>query len=375
MRSHRTVQIAAALIATALLFPLAGCRSVVPVSSRSQDLPNPSGPIQQRIVVIVHGDASYLYHDGDGTGHQADEETLRETFAAARAMPNAEIFVFHQRPKNALLGLFPRDDGTFYHLRGGRLLHQTTYDQDRTAPLSVEAELLRTRRSALGDSSAFTAALYYGHAVPERPRSGYHRSRPEVPFGISGLARGLGRMTGPDASAFDVVLLSTCDGGTPHTLAALAPYARYVLASPGDLHLSYVDADLLATVASTTDPALWTQRLAEQAFDRLTARTTTAVTLAAYHLDLVAPTARRMAQRVRPDSSTAPTGARHVDCRQVLDLPIDTTGVRTWHRPARFGPQADRDSHSGWGCTPRTPDSSPTSWSVSEPSRSCACHQ
>jgi RNA polymerase sigma factor (sigma-70 family) len=132
--------------------------------------------------------------------------------------------------------------------------------------------------------------------------------------------------------AEDVVM--TCDGGTPHTIAALAPHARSVLAAPGDLHLSFVDADLLSTVADVTSPEAWTHRLAERAFGRLTGRVATAVTLAAYDADRTAPAARRLAGRARPDTSTAPTG------------------VRVWHRPARFGPQADRATHSGWACRP-----------------------
>lgn len=327
---------------------------MVTVPDRMQGEADPSGPIQQRIVVVVHGDASYLYHDGEGRAHQADAETLREAFAAARAMPAAEVFVFHQRPKDKLFGLFSRDDGTFYHFRGGTLLHQTTYDQNRSVPLAVEAELLWDQRPVPLDSNALTAALYYGHAIPEGARPGYHRSRPDVSFGIDGLARGLGRLAGPEESAFDAVVLSTCDGGTPHTLAALAPHVRYLLASPGDLHLSFVDADLLGAVDSTADPDQWTRRLAGHAFDRLTARVTTAVTLATYDVDRVAPTARRMTRKVRPDTSTAPAGARHVDCREMLSTRVDTTGVRTWDRPARFGPQSNRVPHSGWGCTRRT---------------------
>lgn len=338
----------------AILTAVGGCRSVVPVPPSAEDGGEPAStePLRQRIVVLVHGDASYLYHDSDGTAHQADEETLREAFAAARAMPQAEVFVFHQRPRDSFLGLIPRDDGTVYHFRHGRLVHRATYDQTRTEPFAAEARLLRTHRTAAPDSSLFTAALYYGHAVPKRARPGYHRSRPAVPFGVDRLARGLGRLT-IGRSRFDAVVLSTCDGGTPRTLAALAPHARFVLASPGDLHLSFVDADLLAEVARVTNGAEWTQNLAERAFGRLTGRTTTAVTLATYDVDRAASSARRMAARVRPDTTVAPTGGAHVDCRDMLGPFVDTTGVRSWYRPPQFGPRADRESHSGWGCARR----------------------
>ncbi len=333
-----------------LLVLCGGCRSVVPVPPGSEEEMSSTAPLQQRIVVLVHGDASYLYHDTDGTSHQADTETLQEAFAAARSMSRAEIFIFHQRPHDRLLGLFPRDDGTLYHFRRGRLQHQRTYDQNRERPLSAEAALLRTHRAAGPDSSLFTAALYYGHAVPERPRPGYHRSRPDLPFGVPDLTEGLERLSA--TGTFDAVVLSTCNGGTPTTLATLAPHTRSVLAAPGDLHLSYVDADLLSTVADVTTPSTWTRQLAEEAFTRLTDRVATAVTLATYDTDRAGAHAQRMARRVSPDTSTAPTGARLVDCRRVLGDRVDTTGVRAWHRPARFGPQADQETHSGWGCLP-----------------------
>lgn len=345
----RAVQTAAVLAATTLFLLLSGCRSVVPVPDQVQSKASHSGPIQQQVIAVIHGDGSYLYHDRGGASHQADEETLRETFAAAQQMPTAEVFVFHQRPANDVLGLFARDDGTFYHFRKGTLIRRTTYEQDRSTPFSAEATLVEGS-SAPVDSSVFTAALYYGHAVPETPRQGYHRSRPNVAFGVPGLARGLGRLAGPGASTFDAMVLSTCDGGTPHTISELAPHVQHVLASPADLHLSYIDPDLLPTADATTDAGRWTRRLADRAFDRLTDRVHTAVTLATYDIESVLPTARRMAREIRPDTSSSSVGARHVDCQTVLDSAVDTTGVRTWDRPARFGPEAERAPHSGWGC-------------------------
>lgn len=324
-----------------------GCRSVVPVTTPSTDGVSSSAPLTQRIFVVVHGDASYLYHDSEGRGHRADVETLQEAFAAARSLPRAEVFIFHQRPHDALLGVLPRPDGTLYHFRHGRLQRQRTYDQNRSNPLAAEAALVRTHRAHVPDTSLFTAALYYGHAVPERSRSGYHRSKADIAFGIDGLAEGLDRLQpmGP----LNAVVLSTCNGGTPPSVAAIAPHARTLVAAPGDLHLSFIDADLLPGL-STTNAGEWTRQLAGRAYDRLRARVTTGVTLARYDLQRAAPAARRMATQVSPDTSTTPTGARLVDCRRVKGVSVDTSGVQVWHRPAQFGPTADWDSHSGWGC-------------------------
>lgn len=322
---------------------------MVPVTTSNTDGSSSSASLTQRLFIVVHGDASYLYHDRDGTPHEADVETLQEAFDAAQSLPRAEVFIFHQRSHDPLFGIFPRDDGTFYHFRRGELQHQNTYRQTRSDSLRAEAALVRSHRAPAPDSSLFTAALYYGHAVPERPRSGYHRSRPGAAFGMRALVEGLDRLhpSGP----FDAVVLSTCNGGAPPSVTAVAPHTRTLLASPGDLHLSFIDADILSALAPTDTPNAWTGQFAERAFDRLQDRVTTAVTLATYDLDQAASAARRMARTVAPDTSTTPTGARHVDCREVMDLPVDTTGVEVWHRPAQFGPQADRNSHSGWGCT------------------------
>ncbi len=334
---------------------MAGCRSVVPVTTSGTEAESPSTTAQLtwRLFIIVHGDASYLYHGPDGRVHEADVETLNEAFSAAQSLPRAEVFIFHQRPRDRLLGIFPRDDGTLYHFRRGRLHRQITYDQNRDVPLAEEAALAETHRAPAPDSSLFTAALYYGHAVPGRQVAGYHQSAGEVSFGISALAKGFGRLS--RSGRFDTVVLSTCNGGAPPSVAAVAPYGRTLVAAPGDLHLSFIDADLLPDLSapkdsSTPTPEVWANRLAERAFDRLNRRVATTVTLATYDLGRVRPTARRMARQVAPDTSTAPTGTRHVDCRQVLDVPVDTAGVQVWHRPAQFGRQAGQEDHSGWGC-------------------------
>jgi len=329
---------------------IGACRSLVTVPDASKPVSREEGPIDQRLFLVVHGDADYLYHDGRGHPHRADRETLREAFEAARSLPRAEVFIAHLRARDPFLGLFARNDGTLYHFRRGRLIDQTTYDQNRRAMLSREAQWIRNRRSATADTSLFRAALYYGHAVPERARRGYHRSTPEVAFGVSDLTQGLARLSTGDP--VDVVVLSTCDGGTPQTVAALTQQARYVVAAPGDLHLSFIDADLLSTIESTDRPGRWARRLTDRAFQRLTDRTVTGVQLAVYDLERAGPSARRMADQVPPDTSTTPTGGRHVDCRRVLGRSVDTSGVYVRSRAPRFGPQANRDAHSGWGCLP-----------------------
>jgi hypothetical protein len=46
---------------------------------------------------------------------------------------------------------------------------------------------------------------------------------------------------GAERTPMDLVVLSTCLGGTVGTLRTLAPMSRFVIASPESLHLSHMD--------------------------------------------------------------------------------------------------------------------------------------
>ena len=82
--------------------------------------------------------------------------------------------------------------------------------------------------------------LYSGHEIPEFGGAGYDASVPDRTFTVRDLQSGLQGFTGSSAK-FDLLVLSTCFGGTPYTIGALGPYARYIIASPDNLHLSYFD--------------------------------------------------------------------------------------------------------------------------------------
>lgn len=303
---------------------------------------SPSASIDRQVIVVVHGDASYTYHDTSGTRRAADEKVLREAFAAARSMPSAEAFVFHQRAGRSILGLFPRNDGTAYHFVGGRLVSQQTYR--RVSGWEAEIAFVRKntypappeRRSA---PSRRRIVAYYGHAVPES-LAPYHRSHPDDSLSVDRVAQAI-QSIGPT----DVTVLSTCDGGTPNTVASLAPATRYLVASPGDLHLSMIDGDLLSVLAQDQPLDATVDAFADSAFSRLTHRTVTATVLARYDTEASDSTARALNARLPSATGTAPA----VDCATRTDTAIDTAGVRVWYRPARFG-RADRDMHSGWAC-------------------------
>ena len=76
--------------------------------------------------------------------------------------------------------------------------------------------------------------------IPEFGGAGYDASYRDRPFTIHDLAGTLTNLT-EDCTKFDLILLSTCFGGTPYTIGLIGPFARYIIASPENLHLSYFD--------------------------------------------------------------------------------------------------------------------------------------
>ncbi len=101
--------------------------------SRHEKAPSEEGapPVRYSIVCIIHGDGDYLYHDTRGKEHRADEEALAAARTVAKQNPEAEVFIFHERPRKRLLWLFSlRHDGKCYYYRNGRLAAEESYRRD-----------------------------------------------------------------------------------------------------------------------------------------------------------------------------------------------------------------------------------------------------
>ena len=319
---------------------LGACGTSAPVSRPT--LPEPT----YRIIYVVHGDASYLYHDAEGRARQADADAVAQAHTVARELADAEVLIFHQRSQQRFLGLFPRSDGTLYHYRSGHLVREQQYDRT-PRPLAAEAALLEATPARDSLPSVF---LYFGHALPEQGGKGYHRSYPAWPVTVDRMAAGLGRLSG---GPFDLAVLSTCTSGTAGTLAALAPHARYVVASPEDVHLSHLDGTaLLYLRRASFDARRLAEHVAQQSFERLTARTQTAVTLGVYDMEYLAPALAVIAPDYEERLAGIDGTVVYRDCAgdSAFRALLETGGVTVWHRPARFGRKQDADHHSGWGC-------------------------
>ena len=150
------------------------------------------------------------------------------------------------------------------------------------------------------------------------------------------------------------MILSTCFGGTPYTIGALRPFARYIVASSDNLHLSYFDLHSLEQLdlgVRGGGVAAFAQRFARRAFDRLTGNIQKAVSVAVYDVDRVQEFLHSVLS-VYGHPTTTITTMENCDCADLpaYKLSTITEGVEVFYRPARFGRSKNKQRHSGWEC-------------------------
>lgn len=313
------------------------------------------------IVCVIHGDGDYLYHDTSGNEYEADEEALAGAKMVAQQNPNAEVFIFHQRSRRHFLFLFPLRDGEFYHYRNGRLIANESYWRDQEQS-NFDPEVGLYRRFRVDNQREMVNMfLYYGHEIPEFGGAGYDASYPDRIFTVYDLASGLKDFT-RDSTRFDLMVLSTCFSGTPYTIGVLGSFARYIIASPDNLHLSYFDLHSLERLDLSLrggDVPTFAKRFAYQAFDRLTRDIQTAISVSVYDVDRIQKFLQSV-QNVYDHTLTTLKGKtrdslvtiEHCDCADLTAyvLPTMSDGVDIFYRPARFGRSKHKQNHSGWEC-------------------------
>lgn len=313
------------------------------------------------LVFIIHGDGGYFYHDTDGNEYKADEVTLEKAKRIAKQNLNAEVFIFHQKPKRHFLFFFPLKDGEFYYYKNGQLAANETYWRDQEeSNFDFETEIYN-RYSSGSQHDMINMFLYFGHEIPELGGVGYDGSYPDRAFNINNLASGLSNLTS-DSTKFDLMILSTCFGGTPYTISNLSPYAKYIIASPENLHLSYFEINFLERLdfnLQDRDIHTFAKRFAQQAFDRLTSEIQTAVSVAVYDIERVQEYSKSVysiyendLRTLRGESRVYPATVEHCDCADITEyvLPTINDGVDLFYRAARFGREKNKESHSGWQC-------------------------
>lgn len=346
------------LCAFAVGWWLSACSAHPPVLSDTLPLEDGAQRPRQVVVCIIHGDGDYNFHDAGGLEYKADEEALSGMKRVAEANTQAEVFIFHEKPRKHLLLFFPRHDGEFYYYRNGRLLAQESYWRDHgTSRFDPEVALYDRFLTPAQPPSA-RLFFYFGHEIPESDGMGYDASYRDRAFTVNDLVDGLQGLTG-DSAKFDLIVLASCFNGTPHTLSLLTPYARYVMASPGNLHLSYFDLhpfEALDVGLQGGDVKGMAMESAQRSFDRLAETMQTEITVAVYDVGRV----QEYVHSVEGDyeralaawSGKTPADFEHCDCAEdsVYVRPAMSDGVVVLYRGARFGRQAHKQEHSGWEC-------------------------
>jgi hypothetical protein len=308
-------------------------------------------------VFFIHGDGDYRYHDTRGNAHQADDDVLSQAQRVAQLNPQAEVFIFHEIARRHVLFLIPRKDGRAWHYVGGRLVGEKSYWRDQ-GESSFDPEV-RLYEEFGGPRSrpSVRMFLYFGHELPEFNGAGYSASYSKRRVTIHDVAEALRSIAGD--SKIDLVILGTCYGGTPHTIGALAPYARTIIASPDNLHLSYFDLEPLMSLhvgEGGGEVAAFADGFAHHAFEKLSSEVQTAVSVVVYDAagvgEYVASVADAYDRSLAVANVASPAAVGHCDCAEDSSFvaPEMSQGLTVLYRAARFGRAKLKPDHSGWEC-------------------------
>ncbi len=315
-------------------------------------------PPRYSLVFLVHGDADYVYHDARGEVRRADEVVVAQALAVAERNPLAEVFVFHEMKRRKTLFLFPRRDGRAYYARHGGVVARRSYWRDQ-GESRYDAELGFYERFAAARSAApIRLFFYFGHELPVYGGAGYDASYSQEAFTVRDLAEGVAAFVGP-SSKFDVLTLATCFGGTPRTIGALAPYARYIVASPDNLHLSSFDLGSLASLdvgPEDAEVAAFADRFAGAAFERLAREVQTAVSVVVYDANdvqgFVGAVSGAYDRTLEAAQARPPVPLEYCDCADDSAYVVSDMGrgLTVRYRAPHFGRMKNRSTHSGWEC-------------------------
>ena len=316
-----------------------------------------AGEIKYSLIFVIHGDASYLYHDQNGNTKYADRNLVRQAIDVATSLEQSEVFIFHQKPKKRFLLFFTQDKSVFYHYKNGRLFKKGNYAREHgVATFKTEAKHYRDAsiryHKTTPPDSINTVMLYYGHELPLLPERGYHSSFSEVHFSHKEFASALSNFFPNEKKPIDLLVLSTCRGGNPLVVSALAPLTRFLIASPENLHLSHLDADLLPQALADDNRSMFEKSLqfTEQAFQRLEQRTQTVVTVALYDIDEVVSYADSMSKHFYQQVNRHPETTLHIEYMDCKSDSLPLKGVNIFFRAPRFGRSSSKSFHSGWQC-------------------------
>lgn len=323
-----------------------GCSSSQKISTNktTSSFSNP----EYSLTYLIHGDANYLYHE-NGKDYEADEEALNDALDIARNANSGEVFIFHLKPERKILGLFPKKDRHYYHFVHGKLLEEGKYSPSdggfsKEGIIYNELATPTTKRNFL---------FYFGHEIPTFKDQHYHSSQPKQIFNTEVFSDHISKFS----SSFDLTILATCNNGNPKMLHALGEKTDYVIASPQNLHLSYLSLEKLSLLEEdpTIDTKLLADSIAENSFSTLSSKLQTMVTVGVYDLSTINDYSGKLAteyDNYLENVSAKPRFTDNIDCASISELEtlLRSSGVKLYFSPPAFGRKASISSHSGWGC-------------------------
>lgn len=343
-------------ISSKILWLLAGIGLVSGACTGSRSL-NKQVPVNKdtapdySLIYVIHGDGDYLYHD-DGKAIKADEHAVKKAYSVALKAHHGEVFIFHQKPERKAALFFPKKDREWFHYRNGKLIDYGTYSP-QNGGFQAEARIYTARTEA---RNADTYFFYFGHEIPQAPNPVYHRSASDLYYDSRTFARDLSLFSNNIA----LTTLSTCNNGTPSMIRSLSGKTEAVVASPTELHLSYLDTEgiLMLENAPDTDVIALADTISMTSYQRLSQEVATAVTIAVYDLRVVSEYVDELYEPyLEYKNSTSVTNSRITTARDCFSLPeyanIDQTeGVQVFYSAPQFGVKKRERAatHSGWGC-------------------------
>ena len=325
-----------------LLVLFSACSTV----NKTTDIP--SADVDYTAVYMIHGDANYTYHE-DGKRYEADQMKVEEAINRGKAAKNGEVFIFHQQPERKRFLFFPGKDREWYHYRKGKLIGGGSYSP-QGGGFAAEAELYSSRASDNGRK----LLLYFGHEIPSKASFRYHNSKPQFIFNTEIFSRDIALFE----SMFDLVLLSTCNNGNPYMASMLTDKSDYLVASPRDLHLSYMEThslDLLEKKTTVSNKIL-ADSIANSSFKELDQRLQTLITIGVYDLNVIDSYIDEYASGYifyLENHDQESLFRDNTDCRNLeifANQYIPEIGTKLYFEPPAFGKEANLENHSVWGC-------------------------
>lgn len=323
------------IITTSILLSFSSCSSNTYYNINKSFSPD---SLSHSLIFYIHGDSDYLYYNDKNEAVYADKKSVEKAMNVAKQLTNSEVFIFYQKRKEYFLFFFPEDDKELYYFRKGKLIARYSTEASETSLLDDEIQFVDKYSVSNKAPNLPTIFLYFGHQIPEKNETGYFVSHPQIAFGIDTLSNKLDQLRSElGIKNFDISILSTCVGGTPYVAEKFSSLTKYLIASPEDLHLSYMDIDYLKELNSMSDIDIekFSKSFSLNSFNMLKEKTTTIISIVDYNMGKLRKTLSHI---------------KNLTCKESLNLLRDHDGVTIYYRPPKFGKHKNELHHTGWNC-------------------------